>query len=200
MVNRAYPVKKAEVEQARANHDWSKAMLYYERPYRLRELRRWFDEGVLTVDQLREVLPSTWSDAEPLDEMAWFDLFVTVEYCGTPLTEVPARYKLANGNLRVYRGQPRGSYSSEGELGPAWSLSRDIARFFATRYDEKGEVIVGEVVPAYVRAYITDRNEQEIIVHPAAVYVQRVYDTRRRQSAHAKQIVPIYKQLHQGEP
>lgn len=128
------------------------------RPLRLRTLREMWDSGELSHEELRELVPDTWSDAEPSSEPAWWPLFKAA----APLVD-----DLPPGDpLTIYRGA-----QSHDVLGLAWSLDCSVAAWFALRFDETGQVIVGSVPRAKVAAYITNRDEAEVIAHPRSVTV-----------------------------
>jgi len=76
--------------------------------------------------------------------------------------------------LTLYRGQ---GIDAEG-LGWSWSLSRDVAVFFAKRFPY-GEVLQGESKKSDVIAYFTGRNEDEIVVpRESVVNVRKIEETK----------------------
>jgi hypothetical protein len=82
----------------------------------------------------------------------------------------------ADGTIKVYRGGDPFTVRK----GFAWTTDPKIARKFAdgagTRVERRnGVVITGDVRPSHVLAYITGRNEAEVIVDPA--YVKDIHPT-----------------------
>lgn len=66
----------------------------------------------------------------------------------------------ADGNITIYRGS--NSESSEIETALSWTLKRDIAYFFANRYDGEGTIYQAKIKPENILAYI-DSSESEIL-------------------------------------
>lgn len=78
---------------------------------------------------------------------------------------------LSKGNeeeIIIYRGM--GSESTSLELSYSWTLSFEVACFFANRFNMNGEVYIGKVKKEKVIDYLTGRNEEEIIVRPEDIY------------------------------
>lgn len=76
----------------------------------------------------------------------------------------------ANGWLRVYRGGPPKGLAN----GIAWTTDPKVARRFAAGAGSRvqlvgGVVIAGYVKPSNVLAFITGRNESEVIVAPSDI-------------------------------
>ena len=63
-------------------------------------------------------------------------------------------------SMRVYRGVNRGG----SPYGMSWTVARDIARWFADRFDGDGDVYELEVPRENVLAYIEERGENEVVV------------------------------------
>jgi hypothetical protein len=68
--------------------------------------------------------------------------------------------------LQIYRGIAGDKYRRPN--GYAWTLSLDVACWFATRFElPKPSVLVTQVDRAEVLAFVSDRNEEEVICRPA---------------------------------
>ena len=63
-------------------------------------------------------------------------------------------------SMRVYRGVNMGG----SPYGMSWTVVRDIARWFADRFGDDGEVYELEVPRENVLAYIEERGENEVVV------------------------------------
>jgi hypothetical protein len=131
------------------------------------------DDGYVSLDELCPILPELWSGSDPNDtDIRLLDLWRAARWrkgCliedGEPLLDQPV--------INVYRGQ-----DADAPLGIAWTTSKCVAKKFArgaaTRLSNRdGVVIHGTVKREDVLAYLTGRNEFEIIVDPARVTVTK---------------------------
>ena len=86
--------------------DWDRALGLIERPSRLGLLSEWCSEGCLLDEELRAVLPGTWSDAELDDtEEQWLALWVDAARCGR--VETQPRNRCASSSPRPRSGSGR---------------------------------------------------------------------------------------------
>ena len=149
--------------EAVRRRDWGRALGSLSSSFALPMLAAWWRAGCLTVEELRTVLPSAWSRAEPNDASPkWLQLWREAAGSGGRIEEEPLP---AGGPLTVYRGEAKEPRRKT--RGIAWTLSRDVAIRFALRLpwsDGSGVVLEGLVPRDAVLGYITDRNEQEVIV------------------------------------
>jgi len=100
-------------------------------------------------------------------------------------------FKKLPNTLTVYRGQ---GIDADG-LGWSWTLSRDMAVYFANRFPE-GEVMQGECKKSDVIAYFTGRNEDEIVVpREKVLHVKSIEKTESKRipkdSMFFKNLLPI---------
>ncbi len=131
-------------------------------------------EGVLSEQWFQDNLPHLWSGSDP-DDMKPEYLAVWrkararaggVIRDGRPLPHPEPGKRM----LRVYRG----GLPFNLRAGFAWTTDPKVARRFANGAGVRmpqvgGIVITGWVKPSDVMAYITDRNEAEVIVDPRLV-------------------------------
>lgn len=86
------------------------------------------------------------------------------------LLPTPEEFKLPSeadsAVLTIYRGQ--GSKSTHYDEALSWTLSEEVARFFANRFSENGTVYRGKVKRENVRGYI--EREEEVLVFPESVF------------------------------
>jgi len=68
----------------------------------------------------------------------------------------------------------RGARTANGAKGLSWSLDCATARKFATRFSESGFLISGLVAKADIKAYLGERNENEVIVLPERVRILEI--------------------------
>lgn len=147
-----------------------KALALYERPYRLQAL---IDLGALMDDKtFWESAGWVWADTENAAE-CW-DEWQALMRCGRPSRQhlMSPEERLAleafPGRLTVWRGQTKGQEIRNF----SWTKSRQVAEWFAGRFNNKdGVVIEGSVDKAHVIAYITSRGEEEILVFPEDVLI-----------------------------
>jgi hypothetical protein len=167
--------KRVQCEQAIAKADWDAFVLLHERPYRPDALLQAVDE--LAAEPLAPVdfwhlVAWVWRDSENIHQnlSKWRGLWTRPGYrtsrsrfAMTPqeqaaLTAMPEE-------LRVYRGQ-----SARHLPGMSWTADRDLARWFAVRLrPEEPTVLSGRVRRDNVLAYLTGRNENELVLLPEHV-------------------------------
>lgn len=148
----------------------SKRIWLYERPFRLDKICGWVDAADEADDDVREALAMAWMDMESDD--ADPDI---VDMCVGAFRKVGFITQDADviacaddaAAVRLYRGGANPN-------GMAWSSSREVAEFFAAREARGG----GERVVWEARcdaegalAYLTGRQEYEIVCDPAYVRV-----------------------------
>lgn len=71
------------------------------------------------------------------------------------------KYKSLSDGLIVYRGIQHNAT----EDGFSWTLSKEKAKWFASRFNNHGKVVERKVQKKDIVAYINDLNEQEIILN-----------------------------------
>ena len=71
------------------------------------------------------------------------------------------KYKSLSDGLIVYRGIQHNAK----EDGFSWTLSKEKAKWFASRFNNHGKVVERKVQKKDIVAYINDLNEQEIILN-----------------------------------
>jgi hypothetical protein len=147
--------------------DFDRAMLMCGSYSRLDFAVRMQKAGLVPLSKVLKVLPDEWPSCDPDDTdprfiQLWKDAYWANGYKylrdGPPL---PRRK-----TLTVYRGQPEGA-----PLGLAWSLDEEIAGRFARGAWARtpvagGEIITAKVPRSDVLAYLTRRNESEVILDP----------------------------------
>lgn len=70
--------------------------------------------------------------------------------------------------ITIYRGE--GCYSTCYRDAYSWTLDFKVAQFFATRFDDNGEIYKGKVKKKHILDYIESRNESEVLVYPENVF------------------------------
>jgi len=160
--NAYYLQKKKDLETALAEKNYSRVVYLHERPYRLQAFIQIAHH--LSDEKYWSLLASVWTDTENawqnLDE--WKELFNSSR---------PKRHRLMDRDevlaydslpdtVKVYRGCQKGI----NEDGISWTLKRDKAEWFATRFSKDGLVLEKEIQKKDIIAVFTNRNEYEVII------------------------------------
>jgi hypothetical protein len=130
------------------------------------EFAVWAEEGGhLAREVLLDMLPDLWRGSDPDDTDPRFLALWRAAWMRNGRTAVLDGEALPDGpTLTVYRGQDEGA-----PMGIAWSLDEEVAQKFArgagTRQaDRPGMVYESSVPRLAVLAYLTGRNESEVIL------------------------------------
>ncbi|AAN02014.1 gp82 [Mycobacterium phage Corndog] len=184
LVNRQYTQKTEELRKARDEGKWQYYVWLHERPWRAEAFGHisWRLDG----PEYWELLGRVWSDTENAWQYRseWRD-YLSADPEGREMMSTPevrcvfTRPPETGGLLpmtRVYRGYCH----DDGADGFSWTLDKARARWFATRLRESGDppgrIIAGFVAKEHVIAYITSRDEQEIVCFPEHVVDKEVED------------------------
>lgn len=128
------------------------------------------EHGHTTEAALIEDLPSLWSGSDPDDtDPRALALWQGAHRANGGRYVRDGRPLPRGARLRVYRGQ-----DGDAPLGIAWTTDRAVAEKFArgaaTRQGNRGGSIIEATIPRnLVLAYVTGRNEDEVIFDPAAL-------------------------------
>ena len=171
--------------------DLQGALDLYGHAERLYAVARWYCAGrPVTGDHLADAWTSmefygpgrapAWENRRhyPTAAAAWLPLWSAI---ARPVgrVEYPAGTHLPDDDpLAIYRGQA----TAEEPTGISWTLSQERAHWFATTVPRVGSrpgvVLSGRVARDAVLGYLTDRNEDEVIVDPDDVQILFVEDVR----------------------
>ena len=175
-VNRLFGQKKRETRQALRERDWHSYIFLHERPYRMAALSRCLSRG-LTEDKetYNQTVRDVWIDTENARQHSklWRKVWE-----GSNLTETE-RIALAAvpDDVPISRGVRR---AADGRRGFSWTLDPEVARRFATRFADSGFLIEGIVAKQDIKAYLGDRNENEVIAFPERVRIVKTTAIARR--------------------
>ena len=176
-VNAQFREKKKALKKAKAKGDWHTCVWLYERPYRLDAFLdiSWHLDG----SRYWELLGRVWSDTEnSWQNMGGWRQAFTADQEGREMMsdeDVRSVFDLPpeKGGLlpmtRIYRG-----YRFDSALqGFSWTLDKARARWFSERLRQDDhpspKIASGYVAREHVIAYITSRDEQEIVTLPEHV-------------------------------
>lgn len=183
MVNRRFEAQLKAKNEALKAGNWRQYVWLFERPWRLEAFASisWHLEG----PNYWEMLGQVWSDTENawqnMDE--WHELLTADpegrEMMSSPDVRCVFSLPPEQGGLlpmtQVYRGYCHDSAAA----GFSWTLDKARARWFAGRLRDKladppARIISGQVAREHVLAYITSRDEQEIVCLPENVINQQI--------------------------
>lgn len=156
--NELLRLKTERVLQALDDKDHMQVLsVWVERHARLMTLYHWHREGRLrNVAELRRLLAFAWPDTEDPPYREALEMFRHAGYT----SDRPKKDK-PTGVLTLYRGDSEHRYNIE------WSLSRDVAVWFARRYSCPTPVVAKTYVDSrFILGYFAGRQEQEVIVDP----------------------------------
>lgn len=177
LANRQLRGKREALASAKAEENWHSYVFLHERAYRAEALLEVVEGYDLTPEQRGEVVRTAWLDTENAWQAyeEWAEVFADEE-TRPHLMDDDERASLAamDDPLTVYRG----CVQDQNEEGFSWTLDVERARWFARRLGTArggaGCVIVGKVAKADVVAFLTGRGEEEVVVDPQHVEVERV--------------------------
>lgn len=121
-------------------------------------------------DQLYDVFEHVYTSGEKGFEIFSVELLEYVEkHSNSSSTYRKNMIKLRDladlaGNLTVYRGQGYTNLGEGADHVQSWSLNKETAQFFATRFNHAGTVDEKVVHVRDVRFYITCRSEAEVLI------------------------------------
>lgn len=138
--------------------DYLGAIFCVERPYRTQELCDLLPK--MSPKDQWEAIKEVYIDCEkPSVNVEFWHLCFTFDH-------LKQFYEKSKEPLftafRIYRGMSKDEFNSN-KRGISWTLSKEKAQFFATRFKLDGVVDELFVNRADVACFIPDRNEQEII-------------------------------------
>lgn len=188
LVNEQFRTKKAALERYEAKEDWHTVVFLHERPYRVdilyRLAYRLDMEQRLTPELFWRLCREVWIDTENAGHLsdvwdALFEEFFSDGHEHMMDDEEKAYLAALTEPITVYRGCVEGV----NEDGLSWTLHRGQAMWFALRFHEIKEGGIPVVLKAQVNrdeivAYLTGRNEEEILLFPETVR-NLEYETER---------------------
>lgn len=160
ILNQQFIHKKEALEYALEKQDWSHYVWLHERPYRFQAVRE-IQENMDRKDFWR-ILGSVWTDSENIWQNLeeWKEIFEKDNLSHHFMSEKDRKYlKSLPDKVTIYRG-----YHSNNKYGLSYSLSKTTAEWFANRFNAKGKVYKRIVSKSEIFAFLSSRNEQEIIV------------------------------------
>lgn len=164
--NEVYEEKKKLLIEYREKKDWDSFLFLYERPYRVHMLNA--EKNNFTDKEYWELLRSVYTDAEQFDEdnrELWNELLTSnrPQRCDFMTEEDKEFFDRLPEDLTVYRGWQ----DEDCELGFSWSLSKEVATWFATRFSRDEPIVTSMMIKKSspdVVGYYSGRNEYEVVI------------------------------------
>src|SRR5262245_3869976 len=140
--------------------NWHGYLYAHERPWRMHALARLWEREKISSEQFPELLADMWRDTEMpqanLDEP--LQLFREAGFT----TDDPEGWEKLPDEITLYRGVD-GDFELTAD-GPSWTMNIETAKVFAYRYGAKGAVYRYVARKDEALAYLTGRDEAEIIL------------------------------------
>jgi len=160
--NYQYEVKKKMVKEALDNKKYKSYVWLHERPYRLQAFGD--IQEFLSNQEYWSLLASIWTDTEN----AWAHLDLWREFFSSDRAnrewlmdwDEQMAYEGLGETVTVYRGYQPGLNKD----GISWTVNREKAEWFATRFGKKGKVLEKQVSKRDIIAVFTGRNEYEVVI------------------------------------
>ncbi len=170
LLNEQYVVKKERAEQSLKEKDFSTHVWMYERPYRWEAF--YSISSLLNDDEYWTLARSIWTDSENIWQLIPIihdALTANERLSSRSLMMTAEERKFLNelpDEIIVYRGAGK-----ENRKGYSWTIDKEMAKWFATRLRKVGELLTGRIQKSNIIAYISARNEDEIIAIPSDVKI-----------------------------
>lgn len=177
MANNMLVQKQELLDEAEREGDWAKALVLYERPYRLDAFCQY--EELMDNEQYWQLLGQIWTDSENIFQAReqWTELLHSDRPGRSEgLMEEDERQRLCElpDRVEIYRG----FCHRDGEKGLSWTLSRERAEWFAHRLrresDPPPRLVVAEARREDILALFTRRSEDEVVILPEHAHVQEI--------------------------
>jgi len=160
--NYQYEVKKKLVKEALDDKKYKSYVWLHERPYRLQAFGD--IQEFLSNQEYWSLLASIWTDTEN----AWAHLDLWREFFSSDRAnrewlmdwDEQMAYEGLGETVTVYRGYQPGLNKD----GISWTVNREKAEWFATRFGKKGKVLEKQVSKRDIIAVFTGRNEYEVVI------------------------------------
>jgi hypothetical protein len=175
MVSDSFRRKKADLQQAERHGNWERLIWIYERPYRIKPLRKAM-RRICDPKEAARLVALVWTDSENIRQQRsdwlsiWDDL---ADPCAAMDEKERAEFATFPDRLTIFRGHGGRRGLTH---GLSWTMDQAKAEYFARRYLHQGPPFVGygSVLKRHVFAYFTRRDESEIVVSPNEVTLAKI--------------------------
>ncbi|MFY0733730.1 hypothetical protein [Aurantimonas sp. NFXS3] len=195
LANRLLKDKEDSLLLAKAQGDWENYVCLHERAYRVDALVSVIEQHSskggthpeLSI-QLGEIASEVWYDAKyPWQSLEdWRFVFQTLDANKQSLMSKSERRALRKmpSEFTVYRGVSAVDHmeAEEAAFGLSWTTQQSKAEWFARRFaldDSQAFVIEATISKKAVIAYLTGREESEILIDPDNIYEMKIEELER---------------------
>ena len=164
-------VIKKYTELIEEAEDYAGLMIFIRNPYKLFFIK--MTKEYLSLKDFSTSLIDSWI----VDENANDNVNVSKDELVQYFKEAPKEFLMDKDDMKVYNNFDdeitiyRGLNAMEkSEEAMSWSLSIDTAKWFATRFNNNGNIYKAKIKKENILAYCNRRNEKEIIVDYKKIY------------------------------
>lgn len=163
LLNKQLEVKKQAAKQMMEEKDYAGYIFLHEKPYRYDSFREVCEK---LSDQLYwEMLADVWTNSENIwqNRNGWIQLLSESRPGKNQFfmdDEERLTYNALSDVVTCHRGYTPGKNMN----GISYTLSYEKAQWFANRFSKNGKVITLKVPKIKIFAYLSGRNEQEVII------------------------------------
>ena len=169
--NRMLEQKLEAIKKARAEKNYALYVYMHERPYRLHAFRDFVESSDVPDEIYSEIAGDIFTDAENahqnLEEWKRILRSPRVIQKSIMREEDYKLYEELPNDLVIYRG-----CVSKNENGLSWTLSKEKAEWFASRFGKTGHILEARIEKSNAIALLNHRNEQEIICYADPKYIR----------------------------
>jgi hypothetical protein len=182
MVNQQLAYKREAIGKAMENKQWHSFVFLHERAYRVDGFKQIAKH--MSDEQYWDLLSNIWRDSENIRERpkVWERLLRSNRPGREHMMDEEEREQLAamDDTIEVFQG-----HTDERDDGWSWTIQLETAQWFAYRFADFEHatpvVSYGVVDKDNVVAYLTGRNEAEILVPRSAVKITGVKPLKPRE-------------------
>jgi hypothetical protein len=173
-INESYRKKKVDAQQAERDGDWEQLIWIYEKPYRIKPLRK----ALRVIGDPKEaarLVGLVWTGSENIRQKrkAWLSIWTKLADPWAAMDEKEqAEFATLPDRLTIFRGH--GGRRRGLTQGLSWTMDQAEAEWFARHFQGPPFVASGWVFKRDVFAYFTRRDESEIVVSPDDLTVTKI--------------------------
>ncbi len=150
-----------------ANSVWG-IYRFINKPYRIAFLQ--FTKNHLSRAEFSSLLSDAWISSEypnediNVDKAQLVAMFSMADKKELMTEEEEKQLNALNERVTIYRGVT--PYNEKNIKALSWTLSKDVAKWFAMRYNQEGTVYQAEIPKSCIFALYNGRNEAEVVINP----------------------------------
>lgn len=176
--NHQYIAKKTAIEESKSKKNWNRYIAFHERPCRLSAFVS-INHSEISDEDFWNILGFIITDSENLwqNKSALKNLLSSCRPKKENLMSEEERVFLKSlpDKVTVYRGY---NPLFRNKSGLSWTLSYEIAHWFANRFNYEGNVAKGTILKKHIQAAFLGRSEMEIFVEPRKVKLDKDFELK----------------------